>query len=233
MRGLFWRIRDLWRLVRRGHARKAWDSVSYRIYSDSTSLGMRRDLTVPFQAPAPKIPITVRPLAASDDLSALDPAAPGVSADEASWRLGQRRLLDSGISTCYVALAPTGKVCYMQWLMPPTENERLHAFFGNLYPVLGPDEALLEGAFTPDAFRGQGIMGAAMAHFSTQATAFGARSVITFVDELNPASVKGCMKAGFAPYVRRHETFRLFSRRVSFAPLPPDGAKSATPVDAA
>jgi hypothetical protein len=221
MRGLFWRIRDLLRLVRTGHAGKAWGAVSYRIYSDSTSVGMRRDMTLSCPAPAAKIPIAVRPLAPSDDLSALDPEEPGLSADEASWRLGQRRLLESGISTCYVAIAPNGKVCYMQWLIPPSENERLRVFFGNLYPVLGPDEALLEGAFTPESFRGQGIMGAAMSLFSQRATNFGARWVVTFVDEQNPASVKGCVKAGFAPYVRRHETFRLFRRSVSFAPLAP------------
>ena len=220
MRGLLSRARDLFRLVATGHARKAWRSVIDRMYSDSTSLGMRRDLTVPFTGPAAKIPITVRPLAETDDLSSLE-HTPGLPADEAFWRLAQRRLLQSGLRTCYVAIAPEGKPCYMQWVIPPAENDRVRAFFGNLYPVLAPGEALLEGAYTPDSYRGKGIMGAAMSEVAERAADFGARWVITFVDEHNPASIKGCVRAGFAPYLKRNESFRLFHRRVTFDQLRP------------
>jgi RimJ/RimL family protein N-acetyltransferase len=59
-------------------------------------------------------------------------------------------------------------------------------------------------------------MGAAMAQVAERAAELGARWVITFVDEQNEASVKGCLRAGFVPYLRRRESFRLFYRRVSF-----------------
>jgi len=39
------------------------------------------------------------------------------------------------------------------------------------------------------------------------------------VDEENAASLKGCARAGFVPYLRRHERFRLFRRYVSFTPV--------------
>lgn len=214
------RALDLVRLVLAGDAAKAWWAVTYRMYSDSTSLGLRRDLTIPFTGPNAKIPITVRPLTAADDLSALDPA-PGLSADERLWRLGQLRLLRSGLGICYVAIAPEGKPCYMQWVMPSSENARLRAVFGNLYPSLGPEEALLEGAYTPDAYRGKGIMGAAMTQVAERAAGVGARWVITFVDEQNQGSVKGCIRAGFVPYLRRRERFRLFYRYVTFDLIQP------------
>jgi len=165
----------------------------------------------------------VRPLAATDDLSSLHPE-PGITSDEAFFRLTQRRLLRSGLHTCYVAIAPDGKLCYMQWVIPASENERLRGFFGNLYPLIGRDEALLEGAYTPMAFRGKGIMGAAMAQVAERAAEFGARWVITFVDQQNAASIKGCLRAGFTPYLRRHEKFRLFYRQVTFDPLMPPAA---------
>jgi RimJ/RimL family protein N-acetyltransferase len=228
-RGLLSRIRDIGRLVASGNAGKAWWAITYRAHSDSTSIGLRRDLTIPFTGPKAKIPLTVRALARTDDLSALDPA-PGLSADEAFWRLGQRRLLQSGLKTCYVAIAPEGKPCYMQWVIPASENERLRAFFGNLYPVLAPDEALLEGAYTPEAYRGKGIMGAAMAEVAERGAQYGARWVITFVDQSNEASFKGCIKAGFKPYLKRQEKFRWFRRQIIFTPLQPDelGARPAT-----
>jgi GNAT superfamily N-acetyltransferase len=220
LRGLFSRARDIGRLLLSGNAAKAWWALAYRAYSNSTSLGMRRDVTIPFSGPQAKVPITVRPLSVTDDLSALDPA-PGISSDEAFWRLAQRRLLASGLQTCYVATSPEGKVSYMQWLIPASENARLRSVFGNLYPVLAPDEALLEGAYTPDAFRGKGIMGAAMSQISERARDSGARWVITFVDANNEPSIKGCIRAGFQTYLRRKEKFRFFFRQVSFEPTTP------------
>jgi GNAT superfamily N-acetyltransferase len=220
------RGQDLVSLVFSRNYRKVWWALSYRLYSDSTSLGLRRDLTIPFRAPEAKIPLSVRPLLSGDDLSLLN-YEPGLTGDEAFSRLTQRRLLRSGLHTCYVAVAPDGQVCYMQWLIPAAENERLRRFFGNLYPVLGPDEALLEGAYTPVAYRGKGIMGAAMAQVADRAAALGTRWVVTFVDEANEASLKGCLRAGFTPYLRRREQFRLFYRRVTFESSKPADAVPA------
>ncbi len=220
MRGLVSRARDLAGLVLSRNYEKAWWALSYRAHSDSASVGLRRDLTVPFTAPKAKIPLSVRPLRPDDDLSSLEDD-PGLTGDEALARLTQRRLLRSGLQTCYVAVAPDGKICYMQWLIPATENERLRRVFGNLYPALGRDEALLEGAYTPVAYRGKGIMGAAMAQVAEHAAHGGTRRVITFTDEVNEASIKGCMRAGFTPYLRRREKFRLFYRHVTFGSLEP------------
>jgi RimJ/RimL family protein N-acetyltransferase len=218
IRGLVSRISDLGSLLLSGNAAKAWWAFSYRVYSNSSSIGLRRDLTVAFTPPAAKIPLIVRPLSPADDLSSLDPK-PGISSDEAFWRLTQRRLLRSGLQTCYVAVAPDGKPCYMQWVVAASENDRLKEVAGNLYPLLQPDEALLEGAFTPEAYRGLGIMGAAMALVAQRAADHGARWVITFVDDHNSASFKGCVRAGFVPYLRRRERFRVFHRSVSFEPI--------------
>jgi RimJ/RimL family protein N-acetyltransferase len=44
-----------------------------------------------------------------------------------------------------------------------------------------------------------GIMSAAMALIAERATEVGARHVLTFVDQHNIASLKGCQRAGFHP----------------------------------
>jgi GNAT superfamily N-acetyltransferase len=209
----------LLRLVFTGRGRRMWSAVTYRLYSNSVSVGLRRDLRARLAAPAAKRPIEVRPLTPDDELSWLDVREPGLSDEQVYARLAQARLLESGIKTCHVAVEPGGKACYMQWLILSHEYQRVYAFFGNLYPRLAPDEALLEGAYTPEAYRGQGIMAAAMAQIAERADQFGARWVVTFVDESNVASLKGCARAGFEPYLLRHERFRLFRRRVSFTPL--------------
>ena len=213
------RVWDLLRLMFTGRVRKMWRAVTYRLYSNSASVGLRRDLRAPCLVPAAKRPVQVRPLTPDDDLAWLDVREPGLSDDQVYARLGQTRLLRSDIRTCHVAVDPDGRACYMQWLILSSQNDRVRAFFGNLYPPLAPDEALLEGAYTPEPYRGQGIMAAAMAQIAERADQFGARWVITFVDEDNAASLKGCARAGFVPYLRRDEQFRLFQRRVSFTPV--------------
>jgi hypothetical protein len=219
-RGLWARARDVGRLIVSGNLKKALWALGYRFHSDSISLGLRRDLSVPFTGPTAKVPFTVRPLSPADDLSSLDPRQHGISSEEMFWRLAQQRLLRSGLRTCYVAIGPDGRPCFMQWVILASENERLRTTFGNLYPVLAPDEALLEGAFTPESSRGLGIMSAAMAQIAARAAEGGARWVITFVDQNNVASVKGCLRAGFAPYLSRNESFRWFRRRIRFSPAP-------------
>jgi len=220
MAGALARARDLLRLVFTGRGRRVWSTVTYLLYSDSASVGLRRDLRAPCLAPGAQRPFQVRPLTPGDELAWLDVREPGLSDEQVYARLGQARLLRSGIQTCHVAVEPDGTACYMQWLILSNQNDQVRAFFGNLYPRLAPDEALLEGAYTPEAYRGQGIMAAAMAQIAERAGQFGARWVVTFVDESNVASLKGCARAGFVPFLRRHEAFRLFRRRVSFTPLP-------------
>jgi hypothetical protein len=228
-RGLWWRARDVVRLILSGNLKKALWALEYRLRSDSTSLGLRRDLTIPFTGPSAKIPFQVRPLSPADDLSALDPGQPGLSSEEMFWRLAQQRLLHSGLETCYVAIGPDGKPCFMQWVILASDNNRLRSTFGNLYPTLAPDEALLEGAFTPEASRGLGIMSAAMAQIAARAADGGARWVITFVDENNVASVKGCLRAGFSAYLSRIESFRWFRRRITFRPASNPESGLSTP----
>jgi hypothetical protein len=87
----------------------------------------------------------------------------------------------------------------MQWMLGPAQNRAIAALGG--FPPLAPDEALLENAFTPMGHRGLGIMPAAMALIAERATDIGARHVLTFVDEGNTASLKGCQRAGFYPHI--------------------------------
>ena len=48
------------------------------------------------------------------------------------------------------------------------------------------------------------------------------RFVITFVDAHNIASLKGCSRAGFFPYILRIEKWFMFKRKVKFTSIPPD-----------
>ena len=168
--------------------------------SQTTRYGLRRDLDLPFEKPAAKIPITVRPMVASDldSLLALDGQTSPSEKLEIAWR---RAFVDKGARQGFVAVdARDGTPCYMQWLL--SDNRFIRQLGG--FPDLEPGEALLENAYTPVKYRGMGIMSAAMALIAEEGIAIGARYVLTFVDQNNIASLKGCQKAGFYPHMLHH-----------------------------
>jgi GNAT superfamily N-acetyltransferase len=218
---LLGRTQDAISLLARGHPRVVLEhALSLRLHSQTLSLGLRRDLDKPHVTPAAKVPLEVRPLAKGDDLSLLDIDQSGLASAVVFERLVQQRLIAAELPTCWVAIGPDRRVCYMQWLVAPHDNARVYARWGDLLPPLGRDEALVEGVYTGDAYRGQGIMGHALSRIAEAARDFGARWTNAFVGRSNIASLKGFKTAGFVPYVERSETWRLLRRRVRFTPLP-------------
>ncbi len=222
VRGLVNKLKLAFTLLASGRYRAVLGALRQRVYSDTHALGLRRDLTIGFDAPSAKIGLHIRPLVASDvdPLLAVDEL--DLTDDFVVQRNLQSWLLEAGIGTCYVAVSDDGDLCYMQLLIGASENAQIQHHFGGLMPMLQPDVALLEGAYTSPRHRGQRIMPAAMAHIAERATDLGARYVITFVNEDNIPSLKGCERAGFTPYTRRTKRHRLFRRSVTFTPLPAD-----------
>lgn len=206
------KLKALWSSIRQGNSGKVLEEVRRWVYSDSLSFGLRRDLGQPFTAPPAKIPIITRPLTDSD--------RPKVFGDEGYSLHIRQDFLSASIPTCYVATTSDGDPCYIQWLMAPSHNNQIQAYFKGLFPILKQDEALLEYAYTLEKYRGQKIMPSAMAQFAEKAADFGARWVITFVGQDNIPALKGCKSAGFYPYLIRQERWRLFRRSLTFTPLP-------------
>ena len=195
-----------------------------RLWSTRRAIGFRRDLGEPFTAPAANLPIRIVELA-SDALPAmLDPQLQQASKLDVLECASRRALWARHFGRCFLALAPDDRPCFLQWLFHHEDAARLRDHFGDSFPALEPDEALLEGAYTPAEFRGQRIMPAAMALIAERAAERGARYVHTFVGIDNMASLKGCVRAGFPPHQWRDQRLRLFTRKTAFGPLPADFA---------
>lgn len=220
MTPVFKRAQSFARLVAGGNATLALHLLATRLHSHTRFLGLRHDLQEPSVVPAARIDVDVRPLRADDDLSFLDPD-PALDRN-ANWvRTEQRKLVDANIPTCWVAVAEGNRIAYMQWLVGPSDNPTIQERWRGLFPQLAPDEALLEGAYTPEAFRGMGVMPHAMARITEAARQLGVRYVITFVKDGNIPALKGSMKSGFRPHLERQHSWSLFRRKVVFTPLPP------------
>ena len=213
------KARSAVQLVSQGRFGEIWAGLKTHLRSDVLAYGLRRDLAKAFEPPQAKIPIKVRPLDRHDiELFRMRSDAE-LSADGIYQRMGRLRMIEEGIGKGYAAVDANGSVGYVQWLFFPKDNLELQSHFHGLFPKLATDYALLEGAFTFEAFRGKGIMSAAMALIAEEAGKAGARYAITFVTQDNIPSLKGCERAGFTPYCKRTERHRLFRMGVEFKPL--------------
>ena len=191
-----------------------------RLYSESQAFGLMRDLNIYFPTPAANLPLTIRPLRQDDVAKLLDLNTPGIDSDGIHLRLSRQLLVESKIPECFVGETPEGDPCYMQWLFGAEQNDAIQRHFHGYFPWLKQDEALLEGAFTPENYRGYRIMPCAMAQIAGEAAKFGARKVLTFVAVDNIPSLKGCKRAGFNIHLTRMERWRFFGRKVTFSLLP-------------
>ena len=210
----------IFRLITRGGLRSLVREFLRRFYSDERALCLRRDLHVPFETPVAKLPLTIRPLANKDIEALLEGVDDNAPAEGARERAKRKLFLREQVPTCYVATTEEDEPTYMQWLMSAEQNDKIQSYFKGGFPVLKKDEALLEFAFSLERYRGMRIMPHAMAEIAKKGEAFGARYIITFVNEDNTPSLKGCKRSGFTPYMIRDDRRRFFRRRSEFTMLP-------------
>ncbi|WP_299116094.1 GNAT family N-acetyltransferase [uncultured Winogradskyella sp.] len=194
-------------LIKKGELRFMVKGITKRILSKTEAFGLKRDLTIEFEVPNAQIDLLIRSYKASDEMHFV--------AD-----LQNDGLMEADIPTCYVATNTEDAPCYRQWLMGSEQNESIKAFWGQSFPELKVDEALVESVFTIPAYRRKGIMPAALDRISQKANGLGLRYVILFVELNNLPSLKGCHRSGFSPYVLRTERWFLFRRTIKFESVP-------------
>jgi hypothetical protein len=206
-------------LARNGEGKEVLSRARTKIWGTRVASGLARDMTIPFPAPEAKIPISIRLIRPDDVPKVLNVNEPGLSPMERSHIASRLNMLEAGFLRCFVAVTPDDEPCYIHWLITPEENDLVCREFDNQFPQLAEGEILLEGAFTPVAFRGQRIMPAAMAQLAEKAGHLGATRVLTFVGLPNIPSIKGCERAGFTPYTTRETVYRLGSQRTRYIPV--------------
>ena len=203
-------------LIGQGRHREFLKSFRNMVWSKTSAVGLRRDLTHPWDPPHAAIALTIRPLRQEDLPGFFETDSRPAETAGVLGRMERAAFLHAGIGTCFVGVSPQGEPCYLQWLIGPSDNDKMQALFRGRFPRLKEDEALLEGAFTLERFRRLGIMAAAMSQIAQKGAGLGARYVITFVGSDNVHSLKGCRRAGFHPYLVREARRRFFFTQTVF-----------------
>lgn len=188
--------------------RKALDQM----WGTKVFLGLRSDLTsLPPIRPA-KVQITMKPCDGTNFSGFLDEFNRVSGLDYLNAILRQA-MYCAGVTTLYVAPGPDGSPAYAQWLVTARDAHFLHSHQPGRYPMLMPDEVLLEGAYTFACYRRTGVMSNGMAQLLRIAQAKGARSAITYVASDNIPALLGCARVGFTLDHVRINTRRLFFRQ--------------------
>jgi hypothetical protein len=113
---------------------------------------------------------------------------------------------DCGFHNCFIArTVPGNEMCYMQWALTQQDDNAGSKEFISSFPRLENREMQLEHAYTMKRFRGNKIMPAVMNQLFQVARDKGLNRVITYVEDYNIASLKGCYSVGFKQFevVRR------------------------------
>ena len=206
---LIGKIRSTKFLLANRNFRIILSEIRRRIYSDEIIYCLRRDLSISFEPPHPKIPIQIRPLNDNDIPKLLSLQKTKCGSGDYLQRLLRLQFLKANIRTCYVGLSNDDSPCFMAWLISPKENPKLQAYLKNR-PLLAADEVLLENVYIPENYRGKGIMPSAMGQLAEKGKEVGARWAIVYVFDSNIASIRGCLKAGFVKYKMGKEVWRMF-----------------------
>ena len=209
--------RELWQEVRCDPPSGVCSIVARQVYREWYAYGLKRKVDLAFHPPVARIPIAIRELQ-DNDVPYLFGSKGLEMSRQARLEIAHRMsFLAERVPTPYVAIdLRCGRPCFLQWLMTAKSNDAIQRYFRGRFPMLAYDEALMEYAYTPAEYRGNGIMPAAMALIAEKAGEAGCRSVMTFVLRENAAALQGCSKAGFMPFVvrsDRHFLFRLIRRR--------------------
>ncbi len=174
-------------------------------YSEFNGYGFRRDLGEKFKMPDAKIPIAVRRMNA-EEIDIVLPPQGGNTQEETQEIVWRRHFYRKAPQNCCFAAIDLrdNAPCFIQWLIGPEHNGHLARF--KCYPRLKDDEAMVEQSYTMPAYRGLGILAAAMARIAEQASGLGARHVMGFLGEDNTTGMKALRKAGFHPYLSHRRT---------------------------
>ena len=209
---------NVWSLSRKAGRDLLLERAWQQFWLDKLFFGLRCDLAKLPPRQKAKMPVKMEPV----DLQCYEAFAAEfalVTGHDAVEVYARERLREAGVSGAHHTLAANGESAFVQWLVLADAQDRLHSFQPGRYRHLGPDEALIEGAYTFTASRGKGLMIEGMGQLLVKAREAGAKTAWTYVALENLPSLRGCARVGFEPDHLRRNRRRLGAMQTEFLPL--------------
>ena len=201
MNQLIDRLRYALDLIKKGDFKALFKSLFSKLYSSKTSYGLKLDLRNELKKPKAFKEVSIRLYQDSD--------APFFEDDHENIELIKQ------LERCFVGVTEDGEPCFRQWVMNASQNEKIHSFWGDTYPNLAPNQALMESAYTTPKLRGMGVMPLALYKIASLCKDEGIQEILTFAPYDNINSLRALSHVGFEPYCLTKEKNILFFKTVS------------------
>jgi hypothetical protein len=193
-----------------------------RLYSDRYFLLLFREISLPDNIPEPDIHVTLRPMKPEDIQKLINIDQKGMKDEDILERIRLLKILNSGIQECYVVETDQGVPCHISWWINSSQNPIIKKLFRGRILPLAADEVLVEGVFTLEAYRRQGIQRWRDLKFFEKSLAVGARRVIGYIRHDNLPSLKGVSSNAYKLFMIRKDQWRIFRRTCIFKATPED-----------
>ena len=204
--------------VGRGDLSGAAGDVKGWVKSETVSYGFRHEFTQTYGTPSPsEVPLYIVPLDDSIAPKVFD--VDGLNDRNRALLERRRAIWEAGFEGGHVAVTDDGDPAYLQWLIPPHQNDKVRDYWGPLFPDLNGDTALVEGAWVPPAYRKRNVMSQALGMISEvvgKTSDEDVRYAIAFVQSDNRGAMVGTMGAGYELFLTRTERWRVGRRSVDF-----------------
>ncbi len=184
------------------------------------AVGLRYDCRAPAAPPSAGMPLNLIEIDGRELADLLAESGERAHARAALACRRRRLFARRRIGRCFVAMASGARPCFVQWLFDHTDNQALRQSFGDGFPHLMRDEALLDGGFVPATFTEDRVVPAAMARLAAKALTLDMRWVHCFVPVDDPARLGAGIAAGFAIHQWRVQRRIAWWQRTRFGPLP-------------
>ncbi len=203
------------RVLRTGGPKVFFYQLRRQIFRRDIQIG----LFINMEAEKPLAPIGchvkyyVRP-ATKEDMNEVMEKAKAETSQSVQLLIHRGWLYDCGFRNWYIArIDGTDEICYMQCIIRPEDNGLIARSFQNWFPQQKEGEALLEGAYTFEKFRGNGIFAAVMNDICEINRRKGFKRIKTYIDKDNIASLKGVDRIGFKKFEEVKSLVLLFCTR--------------------
>ncbi len=198
------------------------------MWSENYYCGLRRDFSVPFQPEKADVELTAVPL--TKELAPTVFSTSDLPERDATYLERRRKIWDAGFANGFVAVTAEGKPAYLQWLIPPSQNDKVADYFGPLFP-LDATTLIVEGAWIPPEFRKANVMGEGLSLVTEAAAAVSpeATGAVCFPELRNKGAVRGSARGGYVISEIRTDRWRLGRRTTSFAPATADDVNAIAP----
>lgn len=210
------RSKMLGRQIKNGDTKGAAADVRQWLWSEQEYVGLTRTLSQTFE-PSPAN-VSLRAELMDESLAAKVFDFSNLGERDATYLGRRRRFYDAGFENGFVAVTPEGEPAFLQWLIPPSQNDKIKDFFGPIFP-LDNETLIVEGAWIPPKFRKERVMGAGLS-LVTEAAALAspeASKAMCFPERANSGAVKGSMAGGYEITTLRTTQWRVGRRSISFA----------------